>query len=123
MKTARTRAEWRELVRLLDVPGATPAAVAAAHGVSARTLTWWRSQFRREAAAKPGAKQAGPIVVVAPRFAQVGRADEPASAATPETEAPSLVLEVGAVRIAVSRAFDRALLAQILEVLGVRSAR
>lgn len=123
MKTARTRAEWRELVKLLEEPNATPAVVAAAHGVSARTLTWWRSQFRREAATKPGGKRSDPAVIAAPRFARVARRDEPAPAAMPETDSPSLVLEVGAVRIAVSRAFDRALLVQILEVLGVRSLR
>jgi hypothetical protein len=119
MKTIRRRVEWRELVKLLDEPGATLKAVAAAHGVNVRTLSWWRTQFRREAVPKPTKPRSEePAVAAAPRFARV--APHPPA---PVPKAPGLVLEVGAVRIDVSRAFDPSLLAQVLEVLGVRGAR
>jgi hypothetical protein len=45
---SRTRDEWRGLVGDLERSKLTLGAFALQRGVNARTLSWWKSQLRRE---------------------------------------------------------------------------
>ena len=132
MKQARSRAEWRELVRGLAKSGMSTREFAAKHDLNARTLVWWRSLFRREEA-NAGKSLEAPVRLVRPpraraamqpvRFARVALATAPAAVTVRPGVTPTVRLDVGRVRIWVRSGVDRATLATVLHVLGVGEAR
>jgi transposase-like protein len=86
----RTREEWRELCSASYASGMTARAFAAAVGVNANTLSWWRWQLRSELAPR------------SPRFVEV--ADAPAESLADvrdvvDDQTPDLCVEVGDVRM------------------------
>ena len=86
---------WRERVRAWRASGETMAAFCTRHGYTRGTLSWWSSRLGAE---------------TRPAFVRL------VARAAPTT--PSLRLEVGAVRIEVTRGFDPVLLADVVRALG-----
>ena len=86
----RTRDEWRQLCSASYASGMTARAFAAAVGVNANTLSWWRWQLRSELAPEP------------PRFVEVasGPATNVADAHDAVVDgAAELCVEVGDLRM------------------------
>lgn len=123
---ALSRAQWLELVKALDESGARTGEFAAERGLNPRTLGWWRSLFRREGvaisrtASRPRRGPPMPRANVRVARVAVTPSPDPAPLVVPEAR---LTLEVGSVRVVVSRGFERATLASVLRVLGVEVAR
>lgn len=83
--TRRSADEWRRIVAELDRGGTTVAAFAAAHGLNANTVAWWRYALRRGAA-----RAAPPAAGAPPRFVElVPRAASPPRGGTIEVATPS----------------------------------
>lgn len=96
----RTRAaEWAERVRAWQESGQTAPAFAEGKGFSAKLLRWWGSELARRARKKPRVRMA--LVV------------RPPPPITP------LTVAIGAARIEVRAGFDRALLRDVVDALGV----
>jgi hypothetical protein len=111
MAETETRARWRERVRSWRASGKTAEEFSAGHGFPASTLRWWSSRLGREAV--PPA----PMV----RLARLVR--PPAAEGPPPCGAILIELRDIAARITVELGSDRATLAMVMDVLGVRGAR
>ncbi len=113
---SRSRAQWLELVKALDESGARTGEFAAERGLNPRTLGWWRSLFRREGVAisraTSGSRRArGRLPRANVRVVRVAVTPSPEPLVMPEAR---LTLEVGSVRVVVTRGFERATLASVL---------
>lgn len=100
MRWVTTTETWAQRVAEWRASGQTAGEFAAGRGFAASTLRWWSSRLRRQT---PG------LVRV------VAASDSPRGAGS--RGAGSIELEVGEVRVHVRAGFDRALLAEVLEVL------
>ena len=107
---------WSERVSAWKASGKTSDAFSEGAEFTGMQLRHWSSVLRRRRAKERGAKPAGGI-----RMALVRRGRPKGSKST--TESKPLTLEIGAVRIAVVRGFDREVLTSVLEVLKVGGAR
>ncbi|MBM4185571.1 MAG: transposase [Gemmatimonadetes bacterium] len=85
--TRHTAAWWAKRVDEVALGGSVPV-VARRHGVSERTLKWWRSELRRRASL--------PEAPEAPRLLPVTVTAVPARSEPPELE---VVVELGAARV------------------------
>ncbi len=94
---ATTRQKWAERVGAWRASGQGASAFSAGKGYEASTLRWWASRLGREE----------PLRIV-PVIARASR---------PETQG-DVVVEVGGVRVRVTRGFDGVLLAQVVRALG-----
>jgi hypothetical protein len=105
-----TQTKWTERVRAWRASGRTAREFAAGQEFKPSTLTYWASQLRRSSSAE------GSVVVkVAPRLRMVRVAGRAAMAPHEET----LVVAVGTARIVVRTGFDRSLLRDVVDALGV----
>lgn len=95
MRCVTTTESWAHRIAEWRASGQTAAEFAAGRGFAASTLRWWSSRLGRQT---PGL-----VRVLAANDAPRG--------------AGSIELEVGEVRVHVRAGFDRALLAEVLEVL------
>ena len=111
MTKARTESEWRALVQELEVSGASARDFAEGRRLNVRTVSWWRSYFRRRS--RESARDSAPVVV---EFAQVKRRLEPMSSPS-RMGTTGLALFAGGIRIGVQLGFDRATLSALLDVL------
>jgi hypothetical protein len=128
----RKRAEWLDLVVMLEESGTKAREFSAQRGLNAKTLEWWRARFRREgviAAKGPASRRLRARHHAAVQMSRVRLARVTVTSTTPPAEAvgaedtPGVTLEVGRVRVLVRRGFHRATLASVLAVLGVEEAR
>lgn len=100
MRCVTTTETWAQRVAEWRASGQTADEFAAGRGFAGSTLRWWSSRLGRQT----------------PSFVRVVAAsDGPRGAG-------SIELEVGKVRVHVRAGFDRALLAEVLEVLREEAA-
>jgi hypothetical protein len=97
-----TETKWSERVREWKASGKTAKQFVEGRDFKASTLVYWASCLRRGASARPARRE--PRV----RMARV-------VAAAPSD---SIVIAVGAARVAVRAGFDHALLRQVIKALG-----
>lgn len=98
MKEKTTAAEWAERVRAWRESGQSATVFAEGKGYSGKLLGWWGGELARREKRKPRVQLAR-LVRAAPSSAAV-------------------MVAVGAARIEVRVGFDRALLREVVEVLG-----
>lgn len=98
------RAHWRARMAAFRASGLSAEAWARTEGVTAHQMAYWTRQFPADTSPERTA--------VAPFAAVTVRED----AGSPD--APGLVVEVGAARIAVRAGFDGALLRAVVRALG-----
>ena len=113
MTKSRTESEWRGLVRDLEGSGTSAREFAERHRLNVRTVTWWRSYFRRRD--RESAASLAPAV----EFTAVRRSTGAASGRS-KPSAGGLAIFAGGVRIGVQPGFDRATLTALLDVLDAR---
>lgn len=103
-----TKVKWQKRVDGWRASGRTSIAFSSGRDFTAGGLRHWAHRLRKEARS--------PV-----RFARVKRV--PAQAASSGVVAPprpAILVEVGAARVSIGADFDRATLAAVLEVLGLR---
>jgi hypothetical protein len=115
---------WSERVAAWQASGKTSEEFCRGSEFKPLQLRHWASLLRRLAAR--GAAQGGGGVRVAPVILRRGRRPKALGADLQSRPAPDgspLTLEIGQVRIAVRRGFDREALAAVLQVLQVGGPR
>src|SRR6185312_13115999 len=122
-----TEAKWEERVRGWRESGKTAERFAEGQGFAASTLRYWASRLRPQATGASETSIVEPRETPRVRLVRVRRAGLRASGAAregtsalPDGDGPSatMAIALGAVRIEVRPGFDRALLSDVLEVLG-----
>lgn len=117
--------EWKEHIARQERSGQSVAEYCEAHGLVARSLTWWRSELRnREREGRTGHKQKVPqkpatvsrTNLSAVKMAKVVRAAPAASEST--QKAGGLRVVLGGAQIFVDGNCDRRLLTELLAALG-----
>lgn len=115
-------ARWGELVAAWESSGQTAEAFASAHGVTERTLRWWKFELARRANNEPrrrpprrdSASMPGRGVVFAPVVRRGARAVEGSRAGSSMS---GLAVVAGGARIVVERGFDGQLLREVVRAL------
>lgn len=125
--TARSRTEWAKLVKELGESDASALDFAMRHGVNARTLTWWRSWFQRQAASGARAtplrrSQTSASGERGIRLVQVAPAPK-SPASSWDGDVPDVTVDIGRARVSVRRGVDVSTLATVLAALGIEVAR
>jgi hypothetical protein len=117
--TREAKARWAERVAAWQASGQTSVEFCAGREFTAGGLRHWAYRLRQAEAGGPKAK--APVV----RLARLVRTPALASAAEvgPVPEVAGVLLQLGAVQVAVRRGFDRDTLAAVLDVLDGRGQR
>jgi hypothetical protein len=128
MKAAsRSRTEWAKLVKKLGESDSSALDFATRHGVNARTLTWWRSWFRRQAASSAWATplRRSPTSASTDRGIRLVQvALSPRSPVSSwDGDVPDVTVDIGRARVSVRRGVDISTLAAVLAALGIEGAR
>ena len=101
-----TETKWSERVREWKASGKTAKQFVEGRDFKASTLVYWASCLRRESGAAARRQRREPRVRMARVQVGAPRADD------------TIVVAVGAARVAVRAGFDHALLRQVVEALG-----
>ncbi|MFI5301446.1 MAG: hypothetical protein ACHREM_25445 [Polyangiales bacterium] len=112
---AKHRAAWWQKRVEEWLAGADPEGIARRHGVTMRTLVWWRAELSRRTrrAASGGAPTFLPVVVAAAPTPSM-------TASNVASTSLDLVVEVGAARLSLRGAIDGAHLEAIVRGLVAR---
>jgi hypothetical protein len=118
--TKETEAKWVERVREWRASGLSAEEFAASRGFKASTLSWAASLLRRATPAGRREPEPQPRVRAKRKVASRSRAPRFLPVRTRPTAATTteMVIEIGAVRVHVSRGFDVSLLGDVVRVLG-----
>ena len=125
---ARSGGEWAKLVKELGESGARVVDFAKQRGLNARTLAWWRSRLRRQAASS--ARAASLRRPLTPASADCGirlvRVVPAAPMSPPSSsrgDVADVTVDIGRARVSVRRGVDASTLATVLAALGIEAAQ
>jgi hypothetical protein len=123
----QTEAKWEERVRGWRESGRTAESFVEGQGFEASTLRYWASRLKskKAAGAAPASvvtpavspREPGSVQLVRVRRTRGRSTPDGPSTGGPESNA-AMVIVLGAARIEVRAGFDRALLGELVEVLG-----
>lgn len=125
---ARSGREWAKLVKELGESGARVVDFAKQRDLNPKTLAWWRSWLRRQAASKARATSLRrPLAPAsADRGIRLVRV-VPAAPSSPPTssrgDVPDVTVDIGRARVSVPCGVDASTLATVLAALGFEAAR
>lgn len=123
MQTRMSASQWAELVKGWESSGESAEAFADAHGVTERTLRWWKSELARRAnneprrrppRREPPSPRGGDGVAFA---SVVRRSAQPVPHGASSMAGLSVV--IGSARIVIERGFDGQALREVVRVLEV----
>ena len=126
----QTETKWGERVRGWRESGRTAESFVEGQGFEASTLRYWASRLRAKVAAGAASSSAGTpgvpsreapavhLVRVRRTRTRASTQVDPSTPATGNGSNAPMVIVLGAARIEVRAGFDRALLGEVVEVLG-----
>jgi hypothetical protein len=111
-------AKWAEMVAAWEGSGQTAMAFAAERGVAESSLRWWKTELARRAA-KDAARRSTDVRRRSHKVAVARVVVRKGEVGMPIRTAPFVSIDIGGARIVVEAGFDRELLREVVQALGV----